>query len=93
MLTARSSLQDSYKLAFGTYSGSAGDSLSGGYYPEVQWWASHQGMNFSTRDRDNDDTSATAPARTRLAGGLTGLTMSVSSTYLECINCSVQHFL
>ncbi|XP_035282583.1 fibrinogen-like protein 1 isoform X1 [Anguilla anguilla] len=46
--------EDSYQLAFGKYSGSAGDSLAGGYHPEVQWWASHQGMKFSTHDRDND---------------------------------------
>lgn len=43
-----------YELRFGEYSGTAGDSLSGTYHPEVQWWASHQGMNFSTYDRDND---------------------------------------
>ncbi|XP_043918354.1 fibrinogen-like protein 1 [Protopterus annectens] len=46
--------QDSYPLSFGSYSGSAGDSLSGGFHPEVQWWANHNGMKFSTRDRDND---------------------------------------
>ncbi|KAG9346994.1 hypothetical protein JZ751_005921, partial [Albula glossodonta] len=46
--------KDSYQLGFGRYSGSAGDSLSGSYHPEVQWWASHQGMKFSTHDRDND---------------------------------------
>uniref|UniRef100_A0A671NKJ0 Fibrinogen-like protein 1 n=1 Tax=Sinocyclocheilus anshuiensis TaxID=1608454 RepID=A0A671NKJ0_9TELE len=46
--------QNHYQLQFGVYTGSAGDALSGSYHPEVQWWASHQGMKFSTRDRDND---------------------------------------
>uniref|UniRef100_A0A672Q855 Fibrinogen-like protein 1 n=1 Tax=Sinocyclocheilus grahami TaxID=75366 RepID=A0A672Q855_SINGR len=46
--------QNHYQLQFGVYTGSAGDALSGSYHPEVQWWASHQGMTFSTRDRDND---------------------------------------
>ncbi|KAG7461832.1 hypothetical protein MATL_G00195300 [Megalops atlanticus] len=46
--------KDSYQLQFGEYSGTAGDSLAGSYHPEVQWWASHQGMKFSTYDRDND---------------------------------------
>ncbi|XP_023686400.1 fibrinogen-like protein 1 [Paramormyrops kingsleyae] len=43
-----------YQLQFGEYSGTAGDSLAGTYHPEVQWWASHQGMKFSTYDRDHD---------------------------------------
>lgn len=46
--------QNHYQLQFGEYTGNAGDALSGSYHPEVQWWASHQGMKFSTRDRDND---------------------------------------
>ncbi|XP_072108737.1 fibrinogen-like protein 1 [Mobula birostris] len=46
--------ENSYVLSFGAYSGSAGDSLSGTYHPEVQWWANHNGMKFSTKDRDND---------------------------------------
>lgn len=46
--------QSSYQLSFGQYSGTAGDALSGSYHPEVQWWASHNGMKFSTYDRDND---------------------------------------
>ncbi|TRY60724.1 hypothetical protein DNTS_029053 [Danionella cerebrum] len=33
-----------YQLQFGEYTGNAGDALSGSYHPEVQWWASHQGM-------------------------------------------------
>jgi len=48
------SFQNHYQLQFGEYTGNAGDALSGSYHPEVQWWASHQGMKFSTRDRDND---------------------------------------
>lgn len=48
------SFQNHYQLQFGAYTGNAGDALSGSYHPEVQWWASHQGMKFSTRDRDND---------------------------------------
>ncbi|KAM9413506.1 fibrinogen-like protein 1 [Salvelinus alpinus] len=43
-----------YQLQFGEFSGDSGDSLSGSYHPEVQWWASHQGMKFSTYDKDND---------------------------------------
>ncbi|XP_048403079.1 fibrinogen-like protein 1 [Stegostoma tigrinum] len=46
--------QNSYQLSFGEYSGTAGDSLSGTYHPEVTWWANHNGMRFSTKDRDND---------------------------------------
>ncbi|XP_016423381.1 fibrinogen-like protein 1, partial [Sinocyclocheilus rhinocerous] len=46
--------QNHYQLQFGVYTGSTGDALSGSYHPEVRWWASHQGMKFSTRDRDND---------------------------------------
>lgn len=49
-----SSEEDKYRLNFGEYKGNAGNSLAGGYHPEVQWWASHQGMNFSTFDNDND---------------------------------------
>lgn len=47
-------LKDKYRLNFGEYKGNAGNSLAGGFHPEVQWWASHQGMNFSTFDNDND---------------------------------------
>ncbi|MBN3299210.1 FGL1 protein, partial [Amia calva] len=46
--------QSAYQLSFGKFSGTAGDSLAGSYHPEVQWWASHNGMKFSTYDRDND---------------------------------------
>ncbi|XP_076879045.1 fibrinogen-like protein 1 [Brachyhypopomus gauderio] len=46
--------ENNYKLSFGGYTGNAGDSLSGSVHPEVQWWSSHQGMAFSTRDRDHD---------------------------------------
>ncbi|KAL4640553.1 fibrinogen-like protein 1 [Arapaima gigas] len=46
--------KDGYQLRFGEYTGTAGDSLAGSYHPEVQWWASHQGMKFSTYDKDND---------------------------------------
>ncbi|XP_070613694.1 fibrinogen-like protein 1 isoform X1 [Erythrolamprus reginae] len=47
--------QNSYKMNCGQYSGTAGDSLTGGFHPEVKWWANHQGMKFSTKDRDNDN--------------------------------------
>uniref|UniRef100_A0A673SVJ7 Fibrinogen-like protein 1 n=2 Tax=Suricata suricatta TaxID=37032 RepID=A0A673SVJ7_SURSU len=47
--------KNSYELNIGEYSGTAGDSLTGDFHPEVQWWAGHQRMKFSTRDRDNDN--------------------------------------
>ncbi|KAM6439946.1 fibrinogen-like protein 1 isoform 4-T6 [Liasis olivaceus] len=47
--------QNSYMMNCGQYSGTAGDSLTGGFHPEVKWWANHQGMKFSTKDRDNDN--------------------------------------
>ncbi|KAG7282016.1 hypothetical protein CRUP_020121, partial [Coryphaenoides rupestris] len=47
--------QSDYQLSFGAYSGTAGDALSGGYEVGVSVWASHQGMKFSTYDRDNDN--------------------------------------
>ncbi|XP_072333181.1 fibrinogen like 1B [Scyliorhinus torazame] len=46
--------KDKYRLTFGTYDGNAGDALAGGSNPEVQWSASHRGMQFSTSDQDND---------------------------------------
>lgn len=49
------SLQDHYRLSFGAYVGTAGDALSGNYQVGVSDWASHQGMKFSTYDRDNDN--------------------------------------
>ncbi|XP_071770314.1 fibrinogen-like protein 1 [Centroberyx gerrardi] len=49
--------KDQYRLAFGSCSGTAGDSLSGGYQVGVSAWASHQAMRFSTYDRDNDNYS------------------------------------
>uniref|UniRef100_A0A8D2LVL4 Fibrinogen-like protein 1 n=1 Tax=Varanus komodoensis TaxID=61221 RepID=A0A8D2LVL4_VARKO len=47
--------QSSYMMSCGQYHGTAGDSLTGGFHPEVKWWANHQGMKFSTKDRDNDN--------------------------------------
>ncbi|XP_069487667.1 fibrinogen-like protein 1 isoform X2 [Ambystoma mexicanum] len=47
--------ESSYLMSCGEYSGTAGDSLSGGFNPEMQWWASHKGMKFSTKDKDNDN--------------------------------------
>ncbi|XP_034627060.1 fibrinogen-like protein 1 isoform X1 [Trachemys scripta elegans] len=47
--------ESSYQLSCGEYSGTAGDSLTGGFHPEVKWWADHRGMKFSTQDRDNDN--------------------------------------
>lgn len=47
--------KSSYELRIGEYSGTAGDSLSGTFHPEVQWWAGHHRMKFSTWDRDNDN--------------------------------------
>ncbi|KAG8453737.1 hypothetical protein GDO86_000386 [Hymenochirus boettgeri] len=47
--------QTSYRMNCGHYVGTAGDSLTSGFSPEVKWWANHCGMMFSTRDRDNDN--------------------------------------
>nr|XP_033800009.1 fibrinogen-like protein 1 isoform X2 [Geotrypetes seraphini] len=47
--------KSSYLMNCGEYSGTAGDSLSGGFHPEETWWASHKGMKFSTFDKDNDN--------------------------------------
>uniref|UniRef100_A0A8D0GDZ1 Fibrinogen C-terminal domain-containing protein n=1 Tax=Sphenodon punctatus TaxID=8508 RepID=A0A8D0GDZ1_SPHPU len=46
--------KDNYRLWVGTYSGNAGDALSGGSNFETQWSASLNGMQFSTADKDND---------------------------------------
>ncbi|KAI1241900.1 hypothetical protein IHE44_0005404 [Lamprotornis superbus] len=46
--------QNNYRLWFGTYSGNAGDALSGGSNFEDQWSASHRGMQFTTSDKDHD---------------------------------------
>lgn len=47
--------KDHYQLTFGAFVGTAGDALSGSYQFGVSDWASHQGMNFSTYDQDNDN--------------------------------------
>lgn len=47
--------KSSYDLNIGGYAGTAGNALEGNFHPEVQWWASHQRMKFSTWDRDNDN--------------------------------------
>ncbi|XP_047440340.1 fibrinogen-like protein 1 [Mugil cephalus] len=47
--------KDHYRLTFGAYAGTAGDSFSGNYQFGVADWASHQGMKFSTYDQDNDN--------------------------------------
>lgn len=49
------SLQDHYRLSFGDYVGTAGDALSGSDQIGVSDWASHQGIQFSTYDQDNDN--------------------------------------
>ncbi|XP_077098837.1 fibrinogen like 1B isoform X2 [Siphateles boraxobius] len=46
--------KDKYRLHYGMYSGQAGDALSGGSNMVEQWSASHNGMQFSTRDQDHD---------------------------------------
>ncbi|XP_019725370.1 fibrinogen-like protein 1 [Hippocampus comes] len=47
--------KDHYRLTFGAYTGTAGDALSGSYQAGVSDWASHQGISFSTFDKDNDN--------------------------------------
>ncbi|XP_063058416.1 fibrinogen like 1B [Engraulis encrasicolus] len=46
--------KDRYRLSVGGYSGPAGDALSGGSNMVEQWSASLGGMQFTTRDEDND---------------------------------------
>ncbi|CAL9685471.1 unnamed protein product [Knipowitschia caucasica] len=45
---------DKYRLQYGQYSGKAGDALTGGGGMVEQWSACVSGMQFSTRDQDND---------------------------------------
>ncbi|XP_019729015.1 fibrinogen like 1B [Hippocampus comes] len=45
---------DHYRLQYGLYSGKAGDALAGGNGMVEQWSAGLNGMQFSTRDQDND---------------------------------------
>ncbi|XP_029029054.1 fibrinogen like 1B isoform X2 [Betta splendens] len=45
---------DKYRLQYGQYSGKAGDALAGGSGTVDQWSACLSGMQFSTRDQDND---------------------------------------
>ncbi|KAJ0050397.1 hypothetical protein NL108_018562, partial [Boleophthalmus pectinirostris] len=47
--------QEQYRLSFGGYVGTAGDALSGKLEVGAASWSSHQGANFSTFDRDNDN--------------------------------------
>lgn len=54
MYSLHSHPQDKYRLHYGTYSGQAGDALSGGANMVEQWSASHYGMQFSTIDQDHD---------------------------------------
>uniref|UniRef100_A0A673AQN2 Fibrinogen-like protein 1 n=1 Tax=Sphaeramia orbicularis TaxID=375764 RepID=A0A673AQN2_9TELE len=45
---------DKYRLQYGMYSGRAGDALTGGGGMVEQWSSCLSGMQFSTRDQDND---------------------------------------
>ncbi|XP_047463066.1 fibrinogen like 1B isoform X2 [Mugil cephalus] len=45
---------DKYRLQYKQYSGKAGDALTGGGGIVEQWSACQSGMQFSTRDQDND---------------------------------------
>ncbi|XP_017273444.1 fibrinogen like 1B [Kryptolebias marmoratus] len=45
---------DKYRLSYGQYSGRAGDALTGGGGMVEQWSSCLSGMQFSTRDQDND---------------------------------------
>ncbi|XP_018548086.1 fibrinogen like 1B isoform X2 [Lates calcarifer] len=45
---------DKYRLQYELYSGKAGDALTGGRGMVEQWSACLSGMQFSTRDQDND---------------------------------------
>ncbi|XP_070700152.1 fibrinogen like 1B [Pempheris klunzingeri] len=45
---------DRYRLQYGQYSGQAGNALTGGGGMVEHWSSSLSGMQFSTRDQDND---------------------------------------
>ncbi|KAK2828670.1 hypothetical protein Q5P01_019704 [Channa striata] len=59
---------DKYRLQYGQYSGKAGDALSGGTGMVDQWSACLSGMQFSTRDQDNDRYSQGSCAQENKAG-------------------------
>ncbi|KAM4545095.1 fibrinogen like 1B [Odontesthes bonariensis] len=59
---------DKYRLQYGQYSGQAGDALSGGGGMVEQWSACLSGMQFSTRDQDNDRFIQGSCARENKAG-------------------------
>ncbi|XP_056141132.1 fibrinogen like 1B isoform X2 [Lampris incognitus] len=46
--------EDGYRLQYELYSGRAGDALTGGRGMTHQWSACLNGMQFSTKDQDND---------------------------------------
>ncbi|XP_040908200.1 fibrinogen like 1B isoform X2 [Toxotes jaculatrix] len=59
---------DKYRLQYGLYSGQAGDALAGGGGMVEQWSAGLSGMQFSTRDQDNDRYLHGSCAQENMAG-------------------------
>ncbi|KAK1888362.1 Fibrinogen-like protein 1, partial [Dissostichus eleginoides] len=73
--------KDHYRLAFGSYVGTAGDALSGSYQVGASEWASHQGIKFSTHDKDNDNYKGNCAQEDNGAGGSTSVTQPI---LMEC---------
>lgn len=85
--------QSSYKMNCGQYSGTAGDSLTGGFHPEVKWWANHQGMKFSTKDRDNDNYEENCAQEDKAGWWFNRLGNSRSAPHFACTLSILLSFL
>uniref|UniRef100_A0A3Q3VX34 Fibrinogen C-terminal domain-containing protein n=1 Tax=Mola mola TaxID=94237 RepID=A0A3Q3VX34_MOLML len=59
---------DKYRLQYKVYSGKAGDALTGGRGMVEQWSTCLSGMQFSTRDHDNDRFLQGSCAQENMAG-------------------------
>ena len=81
-------LNDKYRLEVSGYSGDAGDSLQyAGDYKGNQLFGNynHNGMNFTTMDQDNDESSTVNCAVARGGGWW------FNECYWACLTCDRQH--